>query len=100
MSTDIFGDLREWKRVLEQLEQLEGRVKANVNETAQTIATQLGIPLEIAALYERRKQRYGAKPLTPEVIRSQQELADLFFAQGLLKRAVVVSDCVWTPRGK
>lgn len=86
--------------LLEQLEQLEGRVKANVNETAQTIATQLGIPLEIAALYERRKQRYGAKPLTPEVIRSQQELADLFFAQGLLKRAVVVSDYVWTPRGK
>ncbi|MEY2930042.1 MAG: hypothetical protein RL033_791, partial [Pseudomonadota bacterium] len=51
--------------LLAQLEQLEGRAKANVAKTAQTIATQLGIPPEIAALYEGRKQRYGAKPLTP-----------------------------------
>lgn len=84
--------------LLAQLEQLEGRAKADVAKTAQTIATQLGIPPQIAALYEGRKQRYGAKPLTPEVIQSQQQLADLFFAQGLIKRAVVVSDYVWAGR--
>jgi sulfonate transport system substrate-binding protein len=82
---------------LEQLEQLEGRAKADASKTAKTVATQLGIPLEIATLYEARKQRYGAKPLTPEVIRSQQELADLFFSQGLIRREVVVSDYVWNP---
>ncbi|MET0410194.1 MAG: aliphatic sulfonate ABC transporter substrate-binding protein [Polyangiaceae bacterium] len=80
---------------LEQLEQLERRAKADTGKTAKTVATQLGIPLEIATLYEQRKQRYGAKPLTPEVIKSQQEIADLFFAQGLIKRAVVVSEYVW-----
>jgi sulfonate transport system substrate-binding protein len=84
--------------LLEQLEGLEARAKADVGKTAKTIATQLGIPLEIATLYEGRKQRYGAKPLTPEVIASQQEIADLFFAQGLIKRKVVVSEYVWAPR--
>jgi len=84
--------------LLAQLEQLEARAKADVGKTAQTIATQLGIPIEVARLYESRKQRYGAKPLTAEVIKSQQELADLFFAQGLIKRSVVVNEYVWSPR--
>lgn len=80
---------------LEQLERLEGRAKSDPAKTAKTVSTQLGIPLEIATLYEQRKQRYGARPLTPEVIKSQQDIADLFLSQGLLKRAVVVSEYVW-----
>jgi len=80
---------------IEQLELLEPRAKADVNKTAKTIATQLGIPLDIAGLYEGRKQRYGAKALTTDVIKSQQELADLFFGHGLIKRAVTVNDYVW-----
>jgi sulfonate transport system substrate-binding protein len=80
----------------QQLEALGPRAKLDVEKTANTLATQLGIPLEVARLAEGRKLRYGAKPLSPEVIQSQQKIADVFLSQGLIKKPIVVQDYVWT----
>jgi len=77
---------------------LESRAKKDVGKTAATLARQLGIPLEVATRYETRKQRYGGKPLTPEIIASQQEIADLFLADGLISKPIAVKDYVWTRR--
>jgi len=84
--------------LLEELEVLESRAKKDIGKTAATLARQLGIPLEVATRYETRKQRYGGKPLTPEIIASQQEIADLFLADGLISKPIAVKDYVWTRR--
>ncbi len=77
---------------------LAARVAQDNEKTAQLYSQQLGLPIEIARLYEKRKERYGAYPITPEVIASQQEAADLFYAQGIIKKPVKVGDYVWTPK--
>jgi len=83
--------------LLAELQGLEPRAKKDVARTAATLARQLGIPLEVANRYEARKQRYGGLPLTAEVIASQQEIADLFLADGLIAKPIAVKDYVWTP---
>jgi sulfonate transport system substrate-binding protein len=80
----------------QQLEALGPRAKLDVEKTATTLATQLNIPIEVARLAEGRKLRYGAKPLSVEVIASQQKIADTFLSQGLIKKPIVVQDYVWT----
>jgi sulfonate transport system substrate-binding protein len=63
-------------------------------KTALLYSEQLGLPIDVARLYEKNKTRYGAYPLTAEVIASQQDAAGLFLAQDLIKKPIKISDYI------
>jgi sulfonate transport system substrate-binding protein len=44
-----------------------------------------------------KRQAYGIKPLTDSVIADQQQVADTFFALGLLPKAIKISDVARRP---
>ncbi len=58
------------------------------------LAAQIGLPETVIATWQARTG-YGATALTPEIIANQQRTADIFKAQGLIPRAVDVSQAVW-----
>ncbi|HEY8966852.1 MAG TPA: aliphatic sulfonate ABC transporter substrate-binding protein [Candidatus Methylacidiphilales bacterium] len=94
----LAGDGKKFLPVFfEEANALVQRVDQDHAGTAKLYAQFLGLPPDVAALYEKRKERYGAYPITPEVIASQQEAADLFYAQGIIKKPVKVADYVWKP---
>src|SRR5690606_26718157 len=43
------------------------------------------------------RQGYGPRPLSPEVIRAQQDIADTFYQLKLIPRELNISEVVWAP---
>ena len=44
-----------------------------------------------------KRQSYGIKPITDSVIADQQQVADTFFALGLLPKPIKISDAARRP---
>jgi sulfonate transport system substrate-binding protein len=44
-----------------------------------------------------KRQSYGIKPITDSVVADQQQVADAFFALGLLPRQIKISDAARRP---
>jgi sulfonate transport system substrate-binding protein len=44
-----------------------------------------------------KRQAYGIKPITDSVIADQQQVADAFFALGLLPKQIRISDAARRP---
>jgi sulfonate transport system substrate-binding protein len=44
-----------------------------------------------------KRQAYGIKPITDSVISDQQQVADTFFALGLLPKQIKISDVARRP---
>jgi sulfonate transport system substrate-binding protein len=63
-------------------------------EVTRILAEQIGLPEAVIATWQARTG-YGATALTPAIIATQQRTADIFKAQGLIPRAVDVSQAVW-----
>lgn len=63
-------------------------------EVSRILAEQIGLPEPVIATWQART-RYGVTPLTPEIIATQQKVADVFHDQGLIPRKVEVSQAVW-----
>ncbi|WP_145153868.1 aliphatic sulfonate ABC transporter substrate-binding protein [Pseudomonas oryzihabitans] len=63
-------------------------------EVTRILAEQIGLPEAVIAAWQARTG-YGATALTQEIIATQQRTADIFKAQGLIPRAVDVSQAVW-----
>ena len=61
------------------------------------LAPRLGISQAVLERSENRKRRYGAQPVTPEVITGQQEVADTFFQLGLIPKRLDVNETVYHP---
>lgn len=53
------------------------------------------IPAEVWDETYAGREFYDLEPLTPEVVASQQEVADAFFNLGVIPQAVKVQDAVW-----
>ena len=81
-----------------QANDFASRVGQDHEKTAQLYSQQLGLPIEVARLFEKRKERYGAYPVNADAIASQQEAADIFYAQGIIKKPVKVGDYVWAQK--
>ena len=58
------------------------------------MAPLLGLSREITRKAVIR-QGYGARPITPEVVRAQQRIADTFAKLALIPRKLVIQDAVW-----
>ncbi|BAI98800.1 sulfonate ABC transporter substrate-binding protein [Sphingobium sp. TA15] len=79
-------------------QQAYGWAAANQDEWAGIIARNIGVPRQyVTDQFRRRSAIYELRPVTDAAIASQQEVADLFFAQKLLPRAVDVRP-LWDAR--
>jgi sulfonate transport system substrate-binding protein len=79
---------------LDSVKQANDWAAKNPTDVAKFLAPELKIdpaPLEKA---EKRRE-YGVQPITDEVIKDQQKIADTFQKIGLIPKAVNVSDVVW-----
>lgn len=71
-------------------------VGKNQQDAAAIVAPQIGLPVEVAAASVSR-YGYGVKPLTEDVIRHQQQMADTLAELKLIPKKLDVAAAVWRP---
>jgi len=81
---------------LEAINQTGEWVGQNQREAAAIVAPQIGLPVEVAAVSVSR-YGYGVKPLTDDVIRHQQQMADTLTELKLIPKKLDVASVVWRP---
>jgi sulfonate transport system substrate-binding protein len=77
--------------VLEALNEADEWAKNNIETVEEQLSPSVGLPASVLAVSLRRES-YGLKPISDEVIASQQRIADTFYGLGLLPKAIKVSD--------
>ncbi|MFT3760565.1 sulfonate ABC transporter substrate-binding protein [Thauera sp.] len=81
---------------LEAINETGEWVGRNQKEAAAIVAPQIGLPVEIAEVSVSR-YGYGVKPLSDEVIRHQQQMADTLAELKLIPKKLDVASVVWRP---
>jgi len=71
-------------------------VGKNQRDAAAIVAPQIGLPVEVAAVSVSR-YGYGVKPLTEDVVKHQQQMADTLFELKLIPKKLDVASAVWRP---
>jgi sulfonate transport system substrate-binding protein len=82
--------------VLAQLNEVDDWAKGDIHAVAEQLAPAIGLPVAVVEVALRR-QAYGIKPITDGVVADQQQVADTFFALGLIPKAITVSDVARKP---
>src|SRR6266568_6923753 len=82
--------------VLAQLSEVDDWAKSDTHAVAEQLAPAIGLPVAVVAVALKR-QAYGIKPVTDSVITDQQQVADTFFALGLLPKQIKISDAARRP---
>lgn len=77
--------------VLDALNETDDWVKNHIEETANLLSPSVGLSVPVLELSLKR-EAYGIRPITDDVIASQQRIADTFFALGLIPKKLTVSD--------
>src|SRR5712672_2023197 len=70
--------------------------KGDIHAVANQLAPAIGLPVDVVEVALKR-QSYGIKPITDSVIADQQQVADTFFALGLLPKQIKISDAARRP---
>lgn len=70
----------------------------NRDKVAQALHDVTNVPLEAQTLAANRSD-FDIGPVTPEIIKSQQETADRFFKLGLIPKKIDVAEAVWKAPG-
>ena len=65
-------------------------------DVAKALSDVTGVPLDIQTVAAERSS-YTLGPITDDVIRTQQGVADRFYKLGLIPKPIVVRDIVWKP---
>jgi sulfonate transport system substrate-binding protein len=65
-------------------------------EVAKSLSEVTGVQLDIQTVAEERSS-YAIGPITTDVVRTQQDVADRFYKLGLIPKPIVVRDIVWKP---
>ena len=81
--------------VLEQLQVATDWIRDNPDGYAGLLTAETGIPTEVWAEILAAREFRDPEPITPELIASQQAVADTFFAVGSLPSEINVQDAVW-----
>lgn len=71
--------------------------RENLDEVAQLIAGETGLPEDVIKTVEQRRE-IGVERLTPEIAAEQQQLADLFLGIGLLPEKVDILSATLLPQ--
>lgn len=82
--------------VLAQLSEVDDWAKGDIRAVAEQLAPAIGLSVPVVEVALKR-QAYGIKPLTDSVIADQQQVADSFFALGLLPKPIKISDVARRP---
>src|SRR4030088_3075881 len=82
--------------VLAQLSEVDDWAKGDIHAVADQLAPAIGLPVGVVEVALKR-QAYGIKPITGSVIADQQQVADTFFALGLLPKQIKISDAERRP---
>ncbi|MEO6842651.1 MAG: sulfonate ABC transporter substrate-binding protein [Bradyrhizobium sp.] len=77
--------------VLEALNEADDWTRNNIEAVAEQLSPSVGLPASVLAVSLKRES-YGIRPISDDVIASQQRIADTFFGLGLLPKAIKVSD--------
>ncbi|MCC5632020.1 aliphatic sulfonate ABC transporter substrate-binding protein [Nostoc sphaeroides CHAB 2801] len=84
------------KVFLEEFIKAEDWSHKNIDKLAELETSDVGIDVPTLKTIHS-KAVYGLLPITDEVVNKQQQIADLWYAQGLLPKKVNVKDAVLTP---
>ena len=82
--------------VLAELREVDDWAKVDIHAVANQLAPAIGLPVGVVEVALKR-QSYGIKPITDSVIADQQQVADTFFALGLLPKQIKISDAARRP---
>jgi sulfonate transport system substrate-binding protein len=82
--------------VLAELSAVDDWAKGDIKAVADQLAPSIGLPVDVVEVALKR-QAYGIKPITADVIKDQQEVADAFFALGLIPKQMKISDVARKP---
>jgi sulfonate transport system substrate-binding protein len=82
--------------VLAQLSEVDDWAGRDIHAVAEQLAPAIGLPVPVVEVALKR-QAYGIKPITDSVIADQQQVADTFFALGLLPKPIKISDVARRP---
>ena len=82
--------------VLSQLSEVDDWARSDIHAVAEQLAPAIGLPVPVTEVALKR-QAYGIKPITDAVIADQQQVADAFFALGLLPKQIRISDVARRP---
>src|ERR1700709_361683 len=82
--------------VLAQLSAVDDWAKGDIHAVAEQLAPGIRPPAPAVDVALKR-QAYGIKPVTDSVIADQQQVADTFFALGLLPKTIRISDAARRP---
>jgi sulfonate transport system substrate-binding protein len=82
--------------VLAQLSEVDDWAKRDIHAVADQLAPTIGLPVAVVEIALKR-QACGIKPITDSVIADQQQVADTFFALGLLPKQIKISDVARRP---
>jgi sulfonate transport system substrate-binding protein len=77
--------------LLDELAKVDDWGRTHGPEVATILSAQTGLSTEVVALAEQRYS-YGVRPITPEVLKAQQDIADAFHRLKLIPKAIVVRD--------
>lgn len=83
--------------ILDQVRQTGQWASAHRTEVAGNLVQQTGLPADIVQTWMQRS-RFGAIPVTPEIIANQQGVADLFYQLKLIPRKVDIAPQAWNWR--
>ena len=82
--------------VLAELREVDDWAKGDIHAVAEQLAPAIGLSVPVVEVALKR-QSYGIKPITDGVINDQQQVADTFFALGLLPKQIKISDAARRP---
>ena len=82
--------------VLAELREVDDWAKGDIHAVANQLAPAIGLPVDVVEVALKR-QSYGIKPITDSVIADQQQVADTFFALGVLPKQIKISDAARRP---
>lgn len=77
--------------ILEALREVDDWAKGDIKAVAEQLSPSVGLPVPVLEVALKR-QSYGIKPITKQVIAEQQQVADTFHALGLIPKAISIAD--------
>lgn len=82
--------------VIEEIDKIQRWAKANPKDAAQLIVPFQKLPLDIMETVIRRRT-LGLRPITPDLIKEQQKVADYFYKNGVIPQSVNIQEATLTP---
>jgi sulfonate transport system substrate-binding protein len=84
--------------LFDELTKVDAYAQANRIDAGKLLASYSGLSLANVLRFLERRPATPTRPLWPELIADQQRVADAFFKQGLIPKAIQVADIVWRPK--